>query len=111
MPELLPLRRRIQLQAGPRRCQPARHRLQPVVGRNLEPLAVFSIQLELAIAAAQGLLPRGQQRIQALGILLEAGPQLAIEQGLQQACHPQPAAAGAATGQSLMHNRRSGHLG
>ena len=116
LPELLLRRRGEQFQAGPRRRHPARHRLAPVVGGDLQAFDRLAIESDAAIAGAQGPLPGGQQWIEAGGRWLEAGPQLACQQGLQQTRHPQPTAAGAAAGHGLLAWRSGsdgagGHLG
>ena len=69
-----------------------------MVGGDAEPLQLLLAQVEAAIALAQGLLPGRQQGIELACAGAEAHPQLAIEQGFQQAGHPQAAAAGAAAG-------------
>ena len=99
LPELLALGWGEQLQTGAGRLHLARHALTPVVGGDAEPLELLLVQIEAAIALAQGLLPGRQQGIEPACAGAEACPQLAIEQGFEQAGHPQATAAGAAAGQ------------
>ena len=115
-PQLLPLGGGEQLQAGPGRRHPSGHGLAPVVGGDDQPFEVFLLEVQLAAALAQGFLPGQQQRIKTLTLRSEARPQLAVEQGLQQAGHPQPAAARATAGQGGIALRpgsqgAGGHLG
>ena len=98
LPQLLAFGGGEQLQAGAGWLHLARHPFTPVVGGDAEPLQLLLAQVEAAIALAQGLLPGRQQGIELACAGAEAHPQLAIEQGFQQAGHPQAAAAGAAAG-------------
>ena len=99
VPQLLALGWGEQLQAGPGRCHPACHRLAPVVGGDGEALQFLLVEGQMAIPLAQGLLPGQQQGVETVAVGFEAGPQLSVEQGLQQAGHPQAAVARAAAGQ------------
>jgi hypothetical protein len=116
LPQLLPFGGGEQLQAGPGRGHPPGHRLAPVVGGNDQPFEVFLVEVQLAIALAEGFLPGQQQRVEPFALRLETRPQLAVEQGLQQAGHPQPAAARAPAGQGRIAlgaggQGAGGHLG
>ena len=116
LPELLALGGGEQLQAGAGWLHLARHPFTPVVGGDAETLQLLLAQAEAAIAFAQGLLPGRQQGIEPACAGTEAHPQLAIEQGFQQAGHPQAPAAGAAAGQGgvtagACGQGAGGHLG
>ena len=111
LPQLLPLRRREQFQAGMGRLHPAGHRLAPVVGGGFQPFGVLAIELQPAIARAEGLLPGAQEGIEAGAGGAEACPQLAIEQGLQQPGHQEPLGAGPAAAEAVAAFAGIHHLG
>ena len=116
LPELFAFSRGEQFEIGPGGGHLAGHRFAPMVGGDGKTLAVFFAEAEAAIALAQGFLPGRQEGIEAVVRRLIARPELAIEQGLQQACDPQAAAARPAAGQGWIAReaRRQGtggHLG
>ena len=117
LPELLPLLGSGQFQAGAGWRHLARHRLAPVVGGHLQPLGLLLVELELPLPGPQGPLPGAQQRVELLaGLDRETLAQLAIEQGFQEAGHPQPTttrppAAEGGFGFAAIADGTGGHLG
>ena len=93
------------------RLHPAGHRLPPMVGGGFQPFGVLAIELQPAVARAEGLLPGAQEGIEAGAGGAEARPQLAIEQGLQQPGHQEPLGAGSAAAEAVAAFARIHHLG
>ena len=98
LPELFSLCRCLQFQAGACSGEISSDALAPMEAGAGQPFGLFITDLNHPCFGAQGVLPQGQQGIEAVGGWFKVLAQLCVDQILQQRGHPQAATAGPAAG-------------
>ena len=101
LPEVFSIGRGVEFQAGAGRGESADDALPPVMAGGGQAFGLLITDLDHPCFRAKGLLPEGQQGIEAIGGRFKVLAQLRVHQVFQQRGHPQTAAAGPAAGHGV----------